>query len=159
MRWLVRLALVAIVARRVGTERIADVVRWLDQRLDLFSPRGARLYARFAVPLLRSLYERVAEEVAAVAPDAVLDVGTGPGELAIEIATRYGSCSVIGVDGAPEMLATAEDLARGAGVADRVAFRVADAAALPLADGSVDVAVSTQSGACSATGGWLSRLR
>lgn len=80
-----------------------------------------------------------------MAPDTALDVGTGPGALAIEIAMRCGSCSVIGVDVAPEMLATAEDRARGAGVADRVAFRVADAAALPLADGSVDVAVSTLS--------------
>lgn len=145
MRWLVGIALLVIVARRIGAERIADLVRWADQRLDLFSPRGAGLYARFAVPLLRSLYERVAEEVAAVAPDTALDVGTGPGALAIEIAMRCGSCSVIGVDVAPEMLATAEDRARGAGVADRVAFRVADAAALPLADGSVDVAVSTLS--------------
>lgn len=52
---------------------------------------------------------------------------------------------MIGVDLAPEMLATAEDRAHGAGVADRVVFRVADAEALPLDDGSVDVAVSTLS--------------
>ncbi len=143
MRWLVGIALLVIVVRRIGTERIADLVRWADQRLELFSPRGAGLYARFAVPLLESLYQRVADEVAALAPDTVLDVGTGPGALAIEIATRCGSCSVIGVDLAPEMLAIAEGRARGAGVADRVRFQVADAAALPLADASVDVAVST----------------
>lgn len=141
MRWLVGIALLVIVVRRIGTERIADLVRWADQRLELFSPRGAGLYARFAVPLLESLYQRVADEVAALAPD----VGTGPGALAIEIATRCGSCSVIGVDLAPEMLAIAEGRARGAGVADRVRFQVADAAALPLADASVDVAVSTLS--------------
>jgi len=145
MRWLVGIALLVIVVRRIGTERIADLVRWADQRLELFSPRGAGLYARFAVPLLESLYQRVADEVAALAPDTVLDVGTGPGALAIEIATRCGSCSVIGVDLAPEMLAIAEGRARGAGVADRVRFQVADAAALPLADASVDVAVSTLS--------------
>lgn len=145
MRWLIGLALLAIVVRRLGSERIADIVRWADQRLELFSPRGAGLYARFAVPLLEPLHRRVADEVAALAPGTVLDVGTGPGALAIEIARRCGSCSVVGVDLAPEMLATAEDRARGAGVADLVAFRVADAAALPLADESVDVAVSTLS--------------
>jgi SAM-dependent methyltransferase len=112
----------AIVLRRLGSERIADVVRWADQRLELFSPRGAGLYARFAVPLLAPLYQRVAKEVAAVAPDTVLDVGTGPGALALEIAERCGSCSVIGVDLAPEMLATAEKRASDARVADRVTF-------------------------------------
>lgn len=61
------------------------------------------------------------------------------------IAQRCSSSSVIGVDLAPEMLATAEGRARDAGMMDRVDFRVADAAALPLADGSVDVAVSTLS--------------
>ena len=145
MRWLVALAVAAIVLRRLGSERIADAVRWADQRLELFSPRGAGLYARFAVPLLDPLYRRVADEVTTLAPSMVLDVGTGPGALAIEIARRCESCSVVGVDLALEMLATAEDRARGAGVSDRVSFRVADAADLPLADGSVDVAVSTLS--------------
>jgi SAM-dependent methyltransferase len=145
MRWLVGLALLAIVVRRIGTERIADAVRWADQRLELFSPRGAGLYARFAIPLLEPFHRRVADEAAALAPPTVLDVGTGPGALAIEIAQRCRSCSVVGVDVAPEMLATAVDRVRGAGVAARVSFRVADAAALPLADASIDVAVSTLS--------------
>jgi ubiquinone/menaquinone biosynthesis C-methylase UbiE len=145
MRWLVGLALLAFALRRIGTERIADAVRWADQRLELFSPRGAKFYARFAVPLLEPLYRRVADEVAALAPRTVLDVGTGPGALAVEVARRCASCSVIGVDLAPEMLATAQQRAREAGVAGRLDFRVADAADLPLADASVDVAVSTLS--------------
>jgi SAM-dependent methyltransferase len=145
MRWLIGLAVLAIAARRLGTERIADIVRWADQRLELFSPRGAGIYARVAVPLLKPLYRRVAEEVAALAPATVLDVGTGPGALAVAIARRCGSCSVIAVDLAPEMLATAQRRARDAGITDRLDFRVADAAALPLPDASVDVAVSTLS--------------
>ena len=145
MRWLIGLALLAIVVRRIGTERIADVVRWADQRLELFSPRGAGLYARFAVPLLEPLYGRVADEVAALSPGTVLDVGTGPGALTIAIARRCESCSVTGIDLAPEMLGRAAARAIDAGVGDRVGFRVADAMALPLTDGSVDVAVSTLS--------------
>jgi SAM-dependent methyltransferase len=133
MRWLMGLALLAILGRRIGAERIADTVRWADQRLELFSPRGAGLYARFAVPLLRPLYRHVADEVAVLAPTTVLDIGTGPGALAVEIALRCGSCSVIGVDLAPEMLA------------ERLDFQVADAAALSLPDASVDAAVSTLS--------------
>jgi ubiquinone/menaquinone biosynthesis C-methylase UbiE len=145
MRWLVGLALAVIVVRRLGTERIADVVRWADQRLELFSPRGASLYGRFAVPLLEPLHHLVTDEVTALAPDAVLDVGTGPGALAVAIARRRPTCTVIGVDLAPEMLATAEARARDARVMERVRFEVADAAALPLDDASVDVAVSTLS--------------
>ena len=145
MRWLVALALAAVVLRRLGSERIADAVRWADQRLELFSPRGASLYARFAVPLLEPLHGRVAAEVTALAPGTVLDVGTGPGALAVAIAQGCDSCMVIGVDLAPEMLVTAEARARQAGVLGRVRFEVADAADLPLADDSIDVAVSTLS--------------
>lgn len=145
MRWLLAVALAVLALRRIGSERIADAVRRLDQRLELFSPRGAGLYARLAPPLLRPLHRVVADDVAALAPGAVLDVGTGPGALAVEIAKRCASCSVIGVDLAPEMLATARDRAREAGVDGRTDFVVADAAALPLGDAAVDVAVSTLS--------------
>jgi hypothetical protein len=43
VRWLIGLAVAALVLRRIGSERIADVVLWADQRLELFSPRGAAL--------------------------------------------------------------------------------------------------------------------
>ena len=145
MRWLIGIAVAALVLRRIGAERIADAVRWADQRLELFSPRGAALYARFAVPLLEPLHRQVAAEVAALTSGTVLDVGTGPGALAVAIAQRCAECTVIGIDLAPEMLASAEARARDVGVSERVRFEVADAAALPLADGSVDVAVSTLS--------------
>ncbi len=144
-RWLIGIAVAFIVLRRIGSERIADIVRWADQRLELFSPRGAGLYARFAVPLLEPLHAQVADEVIALAPSMVLDVGTGPGALAVAIAKGCDSCTVVGVDLAPEMLQTAAARAGDAGVLDRVRFEVADAADLPLADGSIDAAVSTLS--------------
>lgn len=106
---------------------------------------GASLYARLAPPVLRPLNCIVVDDLAALAPETVLDVGTGPGALAVEIATRCASCSVIGVDLAPDVLATAEQRARDAGVSERAQFVVADAAALPLADATIDVSVSTWS--------------
>lgn len=51
-RWLLTLAGVTVIARALGTERIADAIRWADQRLELSSPRGASLYARAAPHLL-----------------------------------------------------------------------------------------------------------
>lgn len=144
-RWVLALAGVAVIARAMGTERIADTIRWADQRMELFSPRGAALYARVAPRFLAPLYRMVADDVAATGGVRVLDVGTGPGELAVEIARRCPSCRITGVDLAPEMLATAGGRAEAAGLADRVSFQVADAAALPLGDGSIDVVVSTLS--------------
>lgn len=142
--WLFRLALVVLLVRLLGWERIADLVRWADRRLDLFSPRGATLYARIAPRVLGPLYRMIAEEVAAIGASSVLDVGTGPGALAVEIARRADT-HVVGVDLAPEMLATAGRRAAEAGVTARVRFVVADAAQLPMPDSSVDLVVSSLS--------------
>lgn len=119
-RWLLALAGVAIAARALGGERIADAIRWADQRLELFSPRGAGMYARVAPRILTPLYRTVASAVAEARAHHMVDVGTGPGTLAIEIARRCPRGEVIGVDLAPEMLATAGARAAEAGVADRV---------------------------------------
>ncbi len=144
MSWFIRLGIAALVLRALGGERIAGVIRWLDQRLELFSPRGAGVYAAIAPRLLAPLHRLVAKEVA-VQPGRVLDVGTGPGALAVEIARRCSACRVVGIDLAPDMLRSAARRASDARVADRVDFMVADAGQLPLADASVDVAVSTLS--------------
>jgi SAM-dependent methyltransferase len=144
-RWLLRLLAVAAVARLVGSERIANWVRWADQRLELFSPRGAGIYARVAPRLLAPLFRAVAADVTATQPRRVLDVGTGPGALAIEVAWACSGCLVTGVDLAQEMLTGAGARAREAGVENRVTFEVADAVALPMEAGVFDVAVSTLS--------------
>jgi len=71
-------------------------------------------------------------------PVRVVDVGTGTGRAAIGLA-RAGA-EVIGLDASAQMLAVARRRAADAGVS--VQFDVADAHALPIADRSVDVAVS-----------------
>lgn len=144
MSWLLRLVIAALLLRAAGGERIAGVIRWLDQRLELFSPRGADAYAAIAPRFLAPLHQSVADEVA-VAGGIVLDVGTGPGALAVEIALRCPACQVIGIDLAPEMLRGAAQRAGQAGVGDRVEFRVSNAAHLALGDRSVDTVVSTLS--------------
>ena len=54
-----------------------------------------------------------------------LDLGTGTGQIAIELARR--GARVIGVDTAPNQVAAAERVAAAAGVAARCSFRVAAA--------------------------------
>ena len=73
------------------------------------------------------------EAVAEVAPERVLEVGGGPGELAARIASELG-CEVVMLDVAPRMV----ELAQRRGVD----ARVGDVQDLPFADGSFDCAVA-----------------
>ena len=97
---------------------------------------------RFGGPIGRYLLEwQQALLVEALSPlpgRRVLDVGTGTGRAAIGLAER--GAVVTGVDASDEMTRVARSRAAAAGVA--VEFGLADAHALPFADGSVDAAVS-----------------
>jgi SAM-dependent methyltransferase len=132
-----------------GRSHIGRLLRSVDQRAQIFAPRGAGLYNAVAPALLGPLYRRVAGDVAAVLPrtgaGAILEIGSGPGELAIEIARRRPDAEIIGVDLAEAMIERASERARAEGLSERVRFRLADAAALPHADESFDAAVSTLS--------------
>ncbi len=82
-------------------------------------------------------------QLARVRPgEAVLDIGCGTGTLAIAARRVVGSTgSVLGVDASPEMIVRATRKARRAGV--DVVFRTGIVEALPVADASVDVVLST----------------
>ena len=78
------------------------------------------------------------------AGEDVLDVGSGPGYLAREIAQRVGPRGVVhGIDPSESMLATAARLSTGERPA-AVRFAVGDALALPFPDGSFDAVTATQ---------------
>jgi ubiquinone/menaquinone biosynthesis C-methylase UbiE len=96
--------------------------------------------------LLGRFVERIAADVAAVAPDGarVLEVGCGPGHLSVRLARHHG-LEVTGVDLDPAMVARARANADRPGVGRRPSFLVGDVAALAFPDGSFDLAVSTLS--------------
>ena len=96
-------------------------------------------------------YDRIADgltistdqtlRVATIRPgERVLDLATGTGITAI--AARERGAKVTGVDLTPELLAVARNKANEAGFAD-IDFREGDAEALPFADSTFDVVVST----------------
>jgi SAM-dependent methyltransferase len=68
----------------------------------------------------------------------VLDVGSGPGTITIDLARRVRPGVVIGVDTAEDIVAKAAGLAASERV-DNVEFRVADAYGLPFADDWFDI--------------------
>ena len=73
----------------------------------------------------------------------VLDMGTGSGLLAIELAKTKGChFDITAVDISENMIKRAVDNARQAGVEDKVRFMVSTAAALPFPDNSFDLVMS-----------------
>lgn len=96
-----------------------------------FEPRRFRTtvpyYARYRLNYPAALIARIAADVGLVPGDAVLDLGCGPGFLAVSFA-RAGM-RVTGVDPEPEMLAAAQAAAAEAGVA--VDLREGSSFALP----------------------------
>ena len=109
--------------------------------------RHAKAYDLVAGVLARPLYRRVVADVTDVglpAGSVVLDVGTGPGRVARLIAAACPTVEVAGVDLSPEMIARATSTAKTTS-ARNLRFQVGDVAALPFADGSVDLVVSTLS--------------
>jgi demethylmenaquinone methyltransferase / 2-methoxy-6-polyprenyl-1,4-benzoquinol methylase len=90
---------------------------------------------------LHHRWRRRAAELAALSPGArALDVATGTGDLAFELAGRVGAAGeVVAVDFSGRMLERARAKAAAAGGA-RVQFELANALALPYADDEFDAA-------------------
>jgi demethylmenaquinone methyltransferase/2-methoxy-6-polyprenyl-1,4-benzoquinol methylase len=112
---------------------------------ELFAPI-AQTYDRYAAllsfgqdPRWRSF---LVSRIEAGANDAVLDVATGTGAVALALARRYG-CAVTAVDQSPEMLAVARRRVAAARAGDRIRLIEARAEALPFDDASFDAVTFT----------------
>jgi ubiquinone/menaquinone biosynthesis C-methylase UbiE len=111
----------------------------------LFQGRSSRVYDFMSRRVLRGMYRRLAVDVAEVAPEggAVLDVGTGPGVLLVELGVRRPDLRLTGVDLSADMVAAATRNLEPLG--DRAAARVGDVTGLPFPDRSFDLIVSSLS--------------
>jgi ubiquinone/menaquinone biosynthesis C-methylase UbiE len=85
--------------------------------------------------------EHLAAMVAPRPGERVLDIGSGLGGPARYLAKACG-CRVTGIDLTAEFVATAAELARRTGLADRVQFWQGSALSLPFSDASFDLAWS-----------------
>jgi len=119
-------------------------VRQLSHLNFLFTGRGTRIYDVTMVRLTRRLFQRVVADIARVQSEGkVLDVGTGPGTLARELARREPQLQVYGIDLSEDMIRLARAHAEREQLEERVHFATGDVAHLPYPDNSFDVIVST----------------
>jgi ubiquinone/menaquinone biosynthesis C-methylase UbiE len=72
----------------------------------------------------------------------LLDVGCGPGNIALKIAKRWPLMQVIGIDYSTNMVRAANDAAESESLAIHTCFLAGDAKKLPFPDGSFDFVLS-----------------
>lgn len=104
----------------------------------LFSPQGGNVQDRVRGLVLSNLDWN--------GEGQILDIGCGSGALTIELAKKYKGVQIIGIDYWGEQWEyskkVCEKNAEIEGVAERMTFQKASAAALPFDDDSMDVVVS-----------------
>jgi len=123
--------------------KVSTLVSDFAQSVEAVPFPGTRLYSFLASRQLRPLYVAIAEQIAAADGFArILDLGTGPGYLPIEIATRNPDVSVIGVDMSPDMVRMAHANALASGVGKSVEFRTGDPISIPYPGRYFDLVVS-----------------
>lgn len=89
-------------------------------------------------------YRLVARDVSALAKPTILDIGTGPGILPLEIGSLLASSRITGIDSSKKMIEIAQDNRKKYELSN-VDFRVMDASALAFDDNAFDMVVSTDS--------------
>jgi len=100
--------------------------------------KGARLYM---MPEYKYFVRKVLRR--GTKSGRVLDIGTGSGWLAIELAKAKGChFDIVALDISENMIKKARENARRSGVENKIRFLVSTAAALPFPDSSFDLVIS-----------------
>lgn len=107
---------------------------------DLF----ASIYEKATRMVMETYYDPVAEEVVSFLREGtILDLGTGPGYLPIQIAKKSQLIRIDGIDLGRKLISMARANAIRAGVSDRVKFEIGNAGRLRFEDESYDMVLST----------------
>lgn len=110
------------------------------EMFDNIAPRYDLLNHTLSMSIDRIWRRRVVRIVRRAHPRRILDVATGTGDLAIEMARRIRGVQVLGVDLSEGMLDVARRKVSARGLDERVVLDVGDAEHLAVSDASVDVA-------------------
>jgi len=104
--------------------------------------RTAQIFGDYAIATRVAEAERLARMVCATSADRGVDLAAGPGTLALRFARHMRW--ICALDLTPAILGRARNSAAEQGLRN-VAFALADAQAVPFADGSLDIAVTSYS--------------
>lgn len=141
-KWFLAGGTMGAVLAYVAGQKLADSE--IVANLRSYSAPSASVYDAAAARLMSWFYARVVGDLAEPRPRGLaVDVGTGPGYLAMRLAQAIPDLSVVGLDVSAEMLARATAHGSVLGEGGRPVFVVGDVGALPLVDASVDLMVST----------------
>jgi SAM-dependent methyltransferase len=140
-------ALVANRALRTNRCAAARPGRRPDPGWATCSAPGAHAYEATFGRVLGGLYRAIAidlrDSLAGQTCRNILDIGAGPGGLAVALAEQFPDARVTTVDIDPTMATLAAARVAREGIDDQVHVSVGDVAALPLADASVDLVTSS----------------
>ena len=104
----------------------------------------ASLYGKASSMVIDTYYRQLSEEIVSnLKKGIILDLGTGPGYLPIEIVKRSPSIKVHGIDLSTRLIRMAQTNASEAGVTDRLGFETGNAAEMRFGNDSYDMVIST----------------
>jgi ubiquinone/menaquinone biosynthesis C-methylase UbiE len=108
---------------------------------------AAQFYDEHARRFMKPVYRRLAKKAARIslAGTRVLDIGTGSGYLAMELARARSDWYITGTDISEDMLRLARQNASRGGLTERTDFLQAPASTLPFTDGYFSIVTSNAS--------------
>lgn len=111
----------------------------VEEMFDNIAPAYDFMNRAMTLGIDRSWRRKVVETAAAAGPAAILDVATGTGDLAIQLARAIPAATVTGIDLSEGMLAVGRRKLKECGLDSRVTLSQGDCLSLPFPDGSFDV--------------------
>ena len=118
---------------------------WTKTRNPKFDKEGARHMDRIAKTAFKPIYPVIAQnaiDVTGVVRGRCLDMGTGPGMLAMAVANAAPEMAVTAFDFSDDAMEIARENIREAGLEDRVTTAAGDVHAMPFETGEFDLIVS-----------------
>jgi demethylmenaquinone methyltransferase/2-methoxy-6-polyprenyl-1,4-benzoquinol methylase len=111
----------------------------VEEMFDNIAPAYDFMNRAMTLGIDRNWRKKVVKAVAAATPSAILDVATGTGDLAIQLAKANPQAQLTGIDLSEGMLEVGRRKVAQANLDNRITLRQADCLALPFADASFDI--------------------
>jgi ubiquinone/menaquinone biosynthesis C-methylase UbiE len=122
---------------------LTKFIRDIQSRFEAIPAPAAIFYDAIPAKILKKPEGKIADDIVGkIKSGTIVDLGSGTGYLAIEIAKRIPRLQVCGIDLSRQMVKIARRHARGI---ENVRFEFGNAAALAFEDDSIDFIVSTGS--------------